>query len=294
MELFKNEEGNVRLIWKVLTLVVGFFVVTYLLEELFVWIAQYGVIRGGVMGSEATGLAREFMQKNQAAGDLLVLAEGLIWLLLGWILVTRVEKQPFKSQLAGLEWKKNSIWMIVIGIAIAIAYVSFSIIMNIVFWEGTFNLFKVQVSGTVWGIALTIVAAIVLAFSQELVFRSYLQDRMIDRYGVAGGVITTSILFVVCSVIFRTMPAIELLSGIFLYILVGYLYYRIRSLYLVGSLHTMVILAPVLFGVEAPAEERFLIAILLMMIGLYYFNEKDQKAKGASAVGEHHAHPTHG
>jgi hypothetical protein len=294
MKLLKNDEGDVRLIWKVLLLVVGFFAVTYLLEEFFVWIAKYGVIRTGVLGSEATDQAHQFVSEFPPAGDLFAIAEGLIWLLIGWILVSKVEKQPFKSQLIGFEWKKNSIIMILIGVVIATLFVVFSIVMNVVFWEGTFDLLKVHISGTFGGILLTIVAAIVLAFAQELIFRSYLQDRMIDKFGVAVGVMLTSILFVVCNVIFRTMPAIELLSGIFLYILIGYLYYRLRSLYLVGSIHTMIILYPALFGVEAPGEERFLIAILLMMVGFYYFNEKDQKEKSAESIeGQHRAHPAH-
>ncbi len=45
MKLLRNDDGEVRLVWKVLMLVGGFFVVTFLLEELFVWIARYGVIR---------------------------------------------------------------------------------------------------------------------------------------------------------------------------------------------------------------------------------------------------------
>lgn len=292
MKSFKNEDGEVRLIWKVIILVCGFFVVTFLLEELFVWIVRYGVIRTGVMGSEATDQARQIVERYPSLDNLLALAEGLIWLLIGWVLVTRVEKQPFKSQLVGFEWKKNSVWMILLGIAIATVFVVLSIGFNILFWEGTIDLLRLQVSGSVWSILLTIAAAIILAFSQELVFRSYLQDRMIAKFGVGGGVIVTSILFVACGVIFRIMPAIELLSGIFLYILIGYLYYRIRSLYLVGSLHTMLILFPALLGIDAPAEERFLIAILLMMIGLYYFNEKDQKEKNRESIEGHHAHST--
>lgn len=295
MKTLKNDEGDVRLIWKVLLLVVGFFAVTYLLEGLFVWIAKYGVIRTGVMGSEASDQARQFVSEFPPMGDLFALAESLIWVLIGWVLVSRVEKQPFKSQFIGFEWKKNSILMILIGILIATVFVVMSIIMNVLFWEGTFDLLKVQITGNFGTIVLTIVAAIALAFSQELVFRSYLQDRMIDKLGVGGGVMLTSILFVVCNVIFRIMPAIELLSGIFLYILIGYLYYRLRSLYLVGSIHAMVILYPALLGIEAPAEERFLIAILMMVVGFYYFNEKDQKAKTAESLegGQHHAHPAH-
>jgi len=55
----------------------------------------------------------------------------------------------------------------------------------------------------------------------------------------------------------------------------------------------MLILFFVFLGVEAPGEERFLIAILMMMIGLYYFNEKDQKAKAPETISGHHAHSTH-
>ncbi|HKI45773.1 MAG TPA: CPBP family intramembrane glutamic endopeptidase [Balneolales bacterium] len=294
MKLLKNDAGDVRLLWKVLLLVVGFFAVTYLLEEFFIWIAKYGVIRTGVMGSEATEQAHQFVSEFPPAGDLFAIAESLIWLLIGWVLVSKVEKQSFKSQLIGFEWKKNSIMMILIGIVIATLFVVLSIVMNVVFWGGTFDLLKVQVSGTFGGILLTFVAALVLAFTQELIFRSYLQDRMIDKFGVGVGIMLTSILFVVCNVIFRTMPAIELLSGIFLYILIGYLYYRLRSLYLVGSIHTMIILYPALFGIEAPGEERFVIAILLMMVGFYYFNEKDQKEKSAESIeGHHRAHPAH-
>ncbi len=244
------------------------------------------------MGSEATDQARVFVQTHPVSGDLLALAEGLIWLLFGWILVTQVEKQPFKSLLIGFEWKKNSGWMILSGVLIAALFVILSIGLNVIFWEGSISSFIPRISGAIGGIFLTVVAAVVLAFSQELIFRSYLQDRMIDKLGVAGGVSATAILFVVCGVVFRIMPAIELLSGIFLYILIGYLYYRLRSLYLVGSIHAMLILFPALFGVDAPGEERFLISILLMMFGLYYFNEKDQKAKVPEAIGGHHAHST--
>ncbi|HKJ30785.1 MAG TPA: hypothetical protein VKA34_03105, partial [Balneolales bacterium] len=75
----------------------------------------------------------------------------------------------------------------------------------------------------------------------------------------------------------------------FLYLGIGYMYYRVRSLYLVGTLHAALLLFPVLLSVAAPAEERFLASVLFMIAVFYYFNRKDEKAK--QKVTEPSKHP---
>jgi membrane protease YdiL (CAAX protease family) len=279
MKLFKNEQGEVKLIWKVMLLIGGFFIVTILLKEVLVWLAANGYIHQSISSSSE---ARNFMDESMLGGNLLAVLEGILWFVLAWILVSVIEKRPFKSQLTGFKWNKSSIWMIVAGIVLAAIYVYLAIGIDIFFLGGNTEEVMIQITGSTGIVFFTIISALILAFSQELIFRSYLQDILIDKFGVGGGVVLTAVLFVFCSVIFRMLPIIELLSGFFLYLIIGYIYYRVRSLYLVGVLHTMLILFPSLLNISAPAEERFLTSVLFMIIGFYYFNRKDEKKKVVS------------
>lgn len=276
MKLFKNDQGDVKLIWKVLLLVGGFFVVAILLKELLVWLTASNIIHEEIVNASN---ARDFISEDLTSGNLLALAEGIVWFILVWILVSIIEKRPLKSQLMGLQWKKSSIWMIAGGIILAAVYVFMAIGFDQFLMGGQSGQLTIELNTNTSGIVFTIGAALVLAFSQELVFRSYLQDLMIEKLGVGGGVTLTAIIFIFCSVIFRILPIIELLSGFVLYLIIGYIYYRVRSLYLVGIFHASIILFPTLLGVIAPGEERFLVSVIFMIAGFYYFNRKDEKAK---------------
>jgi len=286
MKLFKNDQGDVKLIWKVTILVGGFFVVTILLREALVWLVATGMIHENIT---STVQARNFINEDLAGGNLLALSEGILWFFLTWILVSVIEKRPLKGQLMGFEWHKNSIWMLLGGFIMAAAYVYLAIGIDHVFLGGNSKNIMIGITGNAGIIIFTIISAVILAFSQELIFRSYLQDLFIEKFGIGGGVVLTSILFVFCTVIFRMLPIIELLSGFFLYLGIGYMYYRVRSLYLVGTLHAALLLFPVLLSVAAPAEERFLASVLFMIAVFYYFNRKDEKAK--QKVTEPSKHP---
>jgi len=279
MKLFRNEQGEVKLIWKVLLLIGGFFIVTILLKEVLVWLAANGYIHQSISSSAE---ARNFMDESMLGGNLLALLEGILWFVMAWFLVSVIEKRPFKSQLTGFKWNKSSIWMIITGIVLAAFYVYLAIGIDIFFLGGNTEEVTMQLNGNIVIILFTVISALILAFGQELIFRSYLQDLLIDKFGVGGGVVLTAVLFVFCSVIFRILPIIELLSGFFLYMIIGYIYYRVRSLYLVGVMHAMLILFPSLLSISAPAEERFLASVLFMIMGFYYFNRKDEKKKVVS------------
>lgn len=77
-------------------------------------------------------------------------------------------------------------------------------------------------------------------FWQELVFRGYLQTRVVERYNATVGILTVSIYFILIHFIDRQLTLSWVLAGTLLFILVSLLFHHTKSLYLVGAMHGMI------------------------------------------------------
>jgi membrane protease YdiL (CAAX protease family) len=76
-----------------------------------------------------------------------------------------------------------------------------------------------------------------MAFGEEIVFRGYVQTRLVERYRAIWGILITALVFVLLHQISYSLSPILILSGVLLWTSVGVIYYLSESLYLVVIFH---------------------------------------------------------
>jgi membrane protease YdiL (CAAX protease family) len=113
-------------------------------------------------------------------------------------------------------------------------------------------------------IALTGVYFLANGFGEELAFRAYLQGRLSERFSPVVGVVLAAALFVPLHMLVARLSALEVLSGLALWIAIGALYSRTRSLYLVGALHAALNILPAVFNTALPAQGMLAVHLVLL------------------------------
>jgi membrane protease YdiL (CAAX protease family) len=109
-----------------------------------------------------------------------------------------------------------------------------------------------------------------MGFGEEVVFRAYVQTRLVSRIGVVWGVLSTALIFTLLHQLSYKLSLTTILSGILLWTTMGALYHLSKSLYLVGMFHGVMntILNTVNFEV---GDIAMLIAHALALLALIMF-----------------------
>jgi hypothetical protein len=149
-------------------------------------------------------------------------------------MIVMLEKKPFSLTEIGLNWRKNNLLYIVCGVLLGIMSKSaLPLLLYVVStpppsinFDSNANFFLIMMS------------VIPNAFAEEIMFRAYLQTRMIGRLGVLWGVLLTSTLLIGLHFIVGKPGVFSLVYWIAFDGLSGYIYYRTRSLYFVTAFHS--------------------------------------------------------
>jgi membrane protease YdiL (CAAX protease family) len=158
-------------------------------------------------------------------------------LLIVWFLVRVIEKSSFKWKTVGLDWRSNSLLAILLGTILALVVLVGSILTRYILGSNGSSL-NVLVNGVSIPILFqNIVLYIAMGFGEEIVFRGYIQTRLIERYRAIWGILITAIVFVLLHQISYSLSPILILSGVMLWTTVGILYHWSKSLYLVIIFH---------------------------------------------------------
>jgi membrane protease YdiL (CAAX protease family) len=76
-----------------------------------------------------------------------------------------------------------------------------------------------------------------MGLGEEVVFRGYVQTRLVARFGVMWGVLVTAVVFTLLHQVAYSLSPVVILSGAMLWITIGALYHMSKSLYLVCMFH---------------------------------------------------------
>jgi membrane protease YdiL (CAAX protease family) len=224
----KNRCGDVRLLWKILILLVTSVLISSLIREVVIVfipgevkneLIQFSLLRH--KGHNIYGWGRTIGGCIEAVSDIFVV----------WFMVVKLEGRTFSLKELGLDWRKSSLW-----------YIGFGILLGSLFPAPLLRPFLdyIQAGSHAVTVIQAVLLAIPLAFGEEILFRAYFQNRVIERIGVPLGVMATAVLFRL--VHFPNISSISVvlfeLCQFAFWCLVGYLYYRNRSLYFVGSMHS--------------------------------------------------------
>ncbi|TET22293.1 MAG: CPBP family intramembrane metalloprotease, partial [Candidatus Aminicenantes bacterium] len=124
----------------------------------------------------------------------------------------------------GFNFKPKSILLFIVGVAICCLTFFSSFFLSSVWgiisspanWIQ--NLFQLN-TGTFFILAFT--QNFFNALWQEIIFRAYLQTRLVKVYGAMWGILLTSIIFVLLHGFIRAMSVMEILTGIVIFSFVG-------------------------------------------------------------------------
>lgn len=239
--IFRNDAGEIRLIWIILFVIIGPTVINVVMATIpFIYCIINGI-------NDPMGQLERSIQQPDWIGVLYLLVSASKYVLIIWFMIVLLEKRPFSLAEIGLSWRKSSVLYIAVGIILGVLFKSFLPILlkmpPLFHFDSMTHL-------------LLLVASITpSAFAEEMLFRAYLQRRIIERIGVLKGIFLTSLLFIGFHFINRTLDAsqsIVFINVLVLDCIVGYLYYRTRSLYFVGSIHTSLNLVAKLVSFTVP------------------------------------------
>jgi membrane protease YdiL (CAAX protease family) len=162
---------------------------------------------------------------------------GLMGFLIVWFLVQVIERSSFTWEAVGLNWRNNSLLAILLGAILASGLLIASVMTGYVF-----SLTGSTLSTSMLGVSVPIllqklVLYLAMGFGEEIVFRGYIQPRLVKQYGAIWGILATSVVFTLLHQISYSLSPVVILSGVMLWTAIGVLYHLSKSLYLVGVFH---------------------------------------------------------
>jgi len=228
--ILKNSEGEVRLIWLLLLLVIPFLLAAYLLRYIPIRIQTTILINQGLSESTALSQARTIFLEEPIGSSLIGIIQGLLWYPLVCFLIRSMIKQSCDLKSLGLALGAKKFLLIPLGF-----------IFGLIMYFGYFGVgsFFNQVQ-FVWSPvklgAITIILMslnfIINGFGEETAFRAYWQDRLIHHHGLWFGIILASASFVLLHLLIYRFSVNFLVASILLACLYGILYVWTDSIFL--------------------------------------------------------------
>ena len=237
MPIFRNDTGEIRLVWRLILIVLLYVAAAVLLRLIPISLYTAVLVNDGMTRESALEKASSIILENPVWYTAIGVLSGLIGLLIVWFLVRVIEKSSFKWKSVGLDWRSNSLLVILLGTILALLLFVASILIRYILGSNGSSL-NVFINGVSIPILFqNLVLYLAMGFGEEIVFRGYMQTRLVERYSTIWGILITAVVFVLLHQISYSLSPILILSGVMLWTIVGILYHLSKSLYLVVILH---------------------------------------------------------
>lgn len=268
--MIRTPAGEYRLIWRVILIILLYLAMQVLVRLIPIGLLTVLLVKSGVTRTGVVESARTIVLEDPVWSTVIGLLIGLMGFLIVWFLVHVVEKSDFSLTALGLNWRRNSPSMILWGALLAV--VLFIAYMILARFFGSPNssesmLFR-EVSFIVF--LQKFILFIAMGFSEEVIFRAYVQTRLVSRIGVIWGVLGAALVFTLLHQLSYQLSPITILSGVLLWTTFGAMYFLSKSLYLVGMFHGIMntLLNTLIFDVGEVAK---LIVHALALLALIVF-----------------------
>lgn len=237
--LFKTNTGDVRIFW--LFAIIPIYLVSAIIINrlIFIIITTQFYLADGYAQTIALEQAQTQMMTLEAQAVLCAI-DALLMVLLVFLLVTKIEKRNFQWSTLGLTLRSSSILYFFLGTFLGFLFILITSGVGLV--SGTMQLKPLELGeiftqANIKFMILFFVWAMLNGFWLEIVFRGYLQTRVVERHNVTVGIVTVSIFFILVHFIDRQLTFQWVLAGTLLSILISLLFHHTKSLYLVGAMH---------------------------------------------------------
>lgn len=235
--MIRTPSGEYRMIWRVILIILLFVAIQVLLRLIPIGVLTILMVKAGTAQSSAIESARIIIFEDPVWSTVIGVFVGFMGFLVVWFLVRVVEKSEFTLTMIGLDWRKNSpsmiLWGALLAFILLIAYMIFAGFFGSPTSSASMLLREVRFSGFLQKLILFMA----MGFGEEVVFRAYIQTRLVSRIGVIGGVLGTALVFTLLHQLSYQLSPITILSGVLLWTILGAMYYLSKSLYLVGMFH---------------------------------------------------------
>lgn len=239
VSIIRYRTGEVRLIWRVLIAVVLYVAVAFLLR--FIPIFLYTAIKAGseVDRQEVVESAKTIVFEHPVWSTALGILNALMSFGIVWFLMKIIEKRSLGFKDLGLDWRRRSFLWLAFGVLLALLiYVGGRIVPQA--FASSMPTVKTILTGmTVSAVIRNFALYIPMGFSEEVLFRGYVQSRLVERHGVVRGILIGSIVFTLLHLLGSPLSPVNILSGVILWTAIGALYHLSKSLYLVGMFHAI-------------------------------------------------------
>lgn len=237
--LFKTNTGDVRIFWLFVIIPIYLVCAIILNRVIFIIITTQIYLADGYVQTIALEQAQTQMMTLEAQAVLCAI-DALLMVLLVFLLITKIEKRDFQWSTLGLSLKSSSILYFVLGTFLGFLFILLTTGVGLV--RGTIQLQLLELEeiftqANVKFLILFFVWAMLNGFWQEIVFRGYLQTRVVERHNVTVGILTVTIYFILVHFIDRQLTFHWVFAGTLLFILISLLFHHTKSLYLVGAMH---------------------------------------------------------
>ncbi len=237
MSVIRSNTGEVRLAWRLLLVILLFVAVAVLLRFIPTRLFTASLVRDGMTQENALERANAIVSEDPVWSTVIGTLNGLMGLLIVWFLVHVVERSTSTWKAVGLDWRGNSPLLSLLGALLALLlFIAYMFVGYLLGTSGS------SLNTLLTGVGIAIffqkfILWIAMGFGEEVVFRGYVQTRLVARFGVIWGVLGSAAVFTLLHQISYRLSPVTILSGTMLWITIGALYHLSKSIYLVGMFH---------------------------------------------------------
>lgn len=239
VSFIRYRTGEVRLVWRVLIAVVVYLAVVFLLRFIPIFLSTALQAGRGIDRQDALEAAKAIVFEHPIWSTAIGIIHGLMSLPLVWFLMRVLEKRSFAWKDVGLDWRRNSLLSLAFGALLALLIYVAGTVVDRVLGSSIPTIDTVLAGLTVSAVVRNFALYIPIGFGEEVLFRGYVQTRLVERHGALWGILIGSIVFTLLHLLGRPLSPVTIFSAVILWAGVGALYHWSRSLYLVGMFHAV-------------------------------------------------------
>lgn len=237
MPMIRELTGEYRLAWRLILIILLYVGIVVLLRVIPIGLLAASMVKTGITQGSAIESASTIIVEDPIWSTVIGVLSGLIGFLNVWFMVRVVEKSTFTCKALGLDWRRSSPSMIILGALLAfILFIAYMIIARLFGFSDSAE-YRLLMGVSIAVFFQKFILYIAMGFGEEVVFRAYVQTRLLARFGVIWGVLGTALIFTLLHQIPYNLSLVTILSGIILWTTLGALYFLSKSLYLVGIFH---------------------------------------------------------
>jgi membrane protease YdiL (CAAX protease family) len=266
--MIRESTGEVKLIWRLILVILLYVVILVLLRLIPIGCLTASMVKDGMTRESAVEIARTIIFEDPIWSMGLGILSGLMGFLMVWFLVRVVEKSAFAWKAFGLDWRRSSPSMILLGVLLAgILFAAYMLVAHLLGVSvPSANMLLAGVSlGVIFQKFFLFMA---MGFGEEIVFRAYVQTKLVGRLGVIWGVLVAALVFTLLHQISYALSPVTLLSGLILWTTLGALYHLTKSLYLVGTFHGIMNMLMNTLSFEVGNVDALIVHVLALCLAI--------------------------